>query len=251
MSATPSPSLPLATRPGLLERLVALVYSAPCPLCAGDRTGGRLCEACFTALPRLRAPCCAVCALSLDLASASADLAAPRCGACLEGRAFARALVLGPYSGRLREAVLAIKFAGRKALAYDLGRRLGASVALELPAVPLLVVPVPMGPARRRERGFNQAEILAEGLSRAVGGRLVSAALRRPDDRPPQTGLGLAARRANVRGAFVATRRVVQGRVVLLVDDVVTTGATVEAAAACLGRAGAESIWVAALARTP
>ena len=123
---------------------------------------------------------------------------------------------------------------------------------------PALIVPVPLHPSRRRERGFNQSELLAAGLVRALGsgwwGGAAScrrACLRRKRATPPQTGLSVAARRENLRGAFevVRARESCAQRVIVLVDDVMTTGATLSACARALKRAGAAQVMGLTLAR--
>lgn len=120
-----------------------------------------------------------------------------------------------------------------------------------------LIVPVPLHPSRRRERGFNQSELLAVGLARALGRQRAGAApqvakdcLRRKRATPPQTGLSVAARRENLRGAFeVIKPDAIRGRSIVLVDDVMTTGATLSACARALKHAGAAQVMGFTLAR--
>ena len=185
------------------------------------------------------------------------------CAACL--RAFgpagpilpppaplAAAGAAGPFAGPLRTAIHLFKYAGRGDLAGSLGRRLARALPEALPALgserDLVVVPVPLHPARQADRGFNQAARLALPVARALGAPVAAGALVRRRDTPPQTARDAAARRANVRGAF-AVRRPVSGTA-LLVDDVVTTGATAAACAEALLDAGTRRVLLAALART-
>jgi len=163
----------------------------------------------------------------------------------------------GLYAGNLRKALLHLKFHGREYL----GHRLGALLVRVWEALPepdsALVAPVPLHPSRRRERGFNQAELLARGLVRGLrkagrlhGLRLLAGSLRRIRATVPQVGLSVSARRANVSGVFsVARPEEVRNRTVLLVDDVMTTGATLSACAAALKRAGAARVLALSLAR--
>ncbi|HXH07782.1 MAG TPA: phosphoribosyltransferase family protein, partial [Vicinamibacterales bacterium] len=139
------------------------------------------------------------------------------------------------YEGALREIVHALKYDGRRSLARPLAalmRTCGPDLLEGADAV----IPVPLDGRRLRQRGFNQARLLAEGL-----GLPVLDALARTRRTPPQTSLPAARRHANVRGAF-AVRRPVAGLVVVLVDDVATTGATLFACARALREAGAREI---------
>lgn len=183
------------------------------------------------------------------------------CGECrADGPAFDGARSFGLYSGKLRQVVLRLKFAGDGLWGARLGELL-ASTWDSLPQVgeltSPLIVPVPLHPSRRRERGFNQSDLLAAGLVRALarqGGeaapQVAKACLRRKRATPPQTGLSVAARRENLRGAFeVVNPREVRGRAIVLVDDVMTTGATLSACARALKRAGAAPILGLTLAR--
>jgi len=150
-------------------------------------------------------------------------------------RAIDRARAIGDYDGALRAILQAFKYEGRRSLAEPLAalmRRRGADVLSGVACV----VPVPLHASRRRHRGFNQAADLA----RRLGIPLVHA-LRRVRATPTQTGLPAAQRHRNVRGAFALARHgeTIRGLVVLLIDDVSTTGATLEACARVLKAAGA------------
>jgi ComF family protein len=169
--------------------------------------------------------------------------------------------VVGPYEGRLRDVLHAFKYDGRRSLAPSLAA-LVRSQAVDLLTGADLVVPVPLHWARRRVRGFNQAHDLASSL-----GPPVVAALRRTRATIAQTELTAGARRRNVRGAFAiaparyrrgcwsaaaregATVAAIAGRVVVLVDDVITTGATLDACAGVLRAAGAAEVRAVTVAR--
>jgi ComF family protein len=151
----------------------------------------------------------------------------------------------------MREALHAFKFRGRRALAAPLGDLLAelAPPVLPGPAADLLV-PVPLHPRRERERGFNQALLLARRLGRVWARQVGGDVLVRSVATRPQTDLSADERRANVRGAFVLRHpEAVAGRHVVLVDDIMTTGATAAECAACLRRAGAASVGVLTVAR--
>jgi len=178
------------------------------------------------------------------------------CGSCQQGELeFDMARSYGLYTGNLRKAILHLKFHGREYL----GHRLGALLARAWEALPetdsAIVASVPLHRSRRRERGFNQAELLAKGLVKSLrkeegGLRLVAGSLRRIRATVPQVGLSVSARRENVSGVFSVSRpEDVRNRTVVLVDDVMTTGATLSACAAALKRAGASRVLALSLAR--
>lgn len=161
--------------------------------------------------------------------------ASASCPRCRRARgALDRSRAVGPYTGTLRALVHALKYDGYRSLARVLGRWMrehGGDVIGDAD----IAVPVPLHRRRARERGFNQAEDLARET-----GLPVVRALRRVRATPSQTDLPAARRHANVRGAFAVRRRIdVRGLRVLIVDDVCTTGATIDACARVLRQAGA------------
>ncbi len=205
-------------------------------------------------------PVCSQCGLPFASA-ATLDSSETRCGECRrEAYAFDLARSYGTYTGALRAAILQVKFNRRERLGRRLGELLAAPcLSLEEfgdgPA--LLLIPVPLHRRREHERGFNQADLLAQGLARklseANGGPhpvIETKNLIRTRATPPQTGLSVSARHENVRGVFeVRFPERVKGRAVALVDDVMTTGATLSACAAALKRAGASTVLAVTLAR--
>jgi ComF family protein len=171
---------------------------------------------------------------------------------------FVRATAYGSYEGGLRELVHLLKYDHVRPAAGVLGRMLAEAIAKLEPAwadAPLLVVPVPLHPDKLRQRGFNQAELIARAalkLAPAKDRLLMNAAgLARRRPTQSQTGLTRHQRGENIRGAFaVANPGAVAGREILLVDDVFTTGTTVSECARLLRRNGASRVWVATVART-
>jgi ComF family protein len=231
----------------LLDPVLAVVFPSRCPACAAPLPSprrGPLCDACWSALPRHRGPACH-CGLPL----APGRLA---CGRCRRGlSAFTAGASLGPYEGTLRVAVHELKYRSRRRAADRISEAMLDDLRVRgVLAGAAVLVPVPLHPRRRRARGFNQSELLARELGRRSGIAVAAAALVRRQDTPPQTGLSAAARRANVRGAFaVRHRSQVSGRAVVLVDDVLTTGATAAACAQVLRAAGAREVRLLTAAR--
>jgi len=180
------------------------------------------------------------------------------CGLCrrLEPP-FAKATAYGSYEGGLRDLVQLLKYERVRPAAAVLGRMLAEAVEdLEpfLGDARITVVPIPLHHGKLRERGFNQAELIAQAaLKIRPRGRfeLEADALQRQRETSSQTGLTRHQRRENIRGAFKVTRPAeTEGRQFLLVDDVFTTGTTVSECARILRRAGASRVWVATVART-
>jgi ComF family protein len=237
------------------DALLVATLAPPCAACArvlAQPTRGPVCEGCWAAIPRLKPPLCRICGGMLPSWRAlEADL--PRCEQCRqrgesvidEGR------TAGDYDGSLRAIIHAFKYDGRRGLAARLGA-LTREAGVDLLTDAACAVPTPLHPWRRFRRGFNQASDLAATLNLPV-----VHALRRSRITAPQTGLTAAARRANVRGAFslspFMSRRtrtsMLVDRIVVLVDDVRTTGATLEACALVLKAAGVREVRALTVAR--
>jgi ComF family protein len=171
-----------------------------------------------------------------------------RCELCRRGlRGFDAAYSFGAYEDTLRELIHLFKYSRIRTLAAPLGRLIASAIPTDQSFD--VVVPVPLHWRRRIERGFNQSELLARAVARRYGAPVVNV-LRRKRSTAAQAGLSNAKRRANVSGAFVAARpHAVANRRVLLIDDVMTTGATAAACASALHRAGARYVALLTLAR--
>lgn len=232
----------------LVDPLLCVVFPSECAACGKPitrPTRGPLCCACWSALPRHSLG--GLCRCGLRLVAGQGP-----CGRCRRGLSFfSRGTSLGPYEGSLRVAIHELKYRGRRRVAARLAEELvqadGVFPVLEGADA---LVPVPLHPRRLRERGFNQAELLALAVGRSTRLPVLRGALLRRRDTLPQAGLSAARRRANVASAFVVRRRgLVAGRVLVLVDDVTTTGATVHACAAMLRECGAKDVRLLSAAR--
>lgn len=222
-----------------ISRLIDAFLPGQCLLCGGLARAGAVCAACAADLPALGTPRCPVCAAPLPSP-------APACGGCLaRPPAFDATVAVWRYGFPLDSLVQFLKFRRRLASADFFARGM-----LDGPRPPGdVIVPVPLSATRLRERGFNQALELARPLARALGLRLDAASLARVRDTPPQSRLPWQARQGNVRHAFACAADF-SGRAVIVVDDVMTTGATLDAVARTLKDHGAIRVtnWVAARA---
>ena len=236
----------MAETGSMLDALRVGLFSARCASCDSRLTAptGLFCPTCEALVPSAGAAC-PRCGRPRD---EQVDASRP-CDRCLRRPPPWKELRSGgPFEGPLARAIRRLKYGGQPGLAPLLSER--------LPSVPVLedalfvVVPVPLHPARLRRRGFNQAALLARGLAQRTNAPLVHEALVRTRPTPPQVRQPSAsARRRNVEGAFaVRSEGRIRGRAVVLVDDVVTSGATVDACAKALRSAGANAVLVRAVA---
>jgi ComF family protein len=224
----------------LADGILSIVLAPDCVSCRQPLpapTRGPVCGTCWAAIVPFTPPLCVRCGDPLPTWR-PISLGALRCARCRRRpSAIAHSRAIGPYTGSLRDIIHGLKYDGCRSLAAKLALRMresGADLLDDADAV----VPVPLHRRRRRARGFNQAEDLARGL-----GRPIVRALRRRRVTRSQTDLPAAQRHANVRDAFAIRRRSnVSGLRVVIVDDVCTTGATLEACARVLREAGAREV---------
>ncbi|MFH1609171.1 MAG: double zinc ribbon domain-containing protein [Candidatus Bipolaricaulota bacterium] len=249
---------------------VGLLFRPACYLCAGPVPGlAPVCEGCLAELPRWTGTLCEVCGVGIGQ---GLDL----CRACaVEGQTYAWARTIGPYEGDLRRMVQALKYEGERALARPLGRLLARLIAGETSpqsaqsttvdngfgsetrnrepsalsafSAVHVVACVPPDPKRLRARGYHPAELLAREVARSLGVEC-RPLLRKSRASPPQVGRPREERRRAMCDLFKTHARG-QGEPVLLMDDVITTGATASEAARALGEAGFGDVGVLACAR--
>ncbi len=227
----------------LRESVLGFVYPPHCLLCREplDEPDG-LCSACWATLGIINGPRCLRCG--------SPGVSDP-CANCTDKVfVFTRLYALTPFSQSVQRLVHMLKYQGQTVAAQTLGRALGRMLAGEpLAAARPVVVPVPLHGSRQRERGYNQSVLIARAMAPLLDLSVQERALKRVRATETQTALDSAERGVNMEGAFRGRRDdLVRDRPVLLVDDVVTTGATANACAAALLEAGASEVAVAAVA---
>ncbi len=234
----------------LIDFALAAVFAPPCAACGHVLTQplrSAVCDTCWNAIAPFTGPTCATCGVPLPAWRTTSH----RLGRCARCRrrppVLTRQASIGPYDGALRDVLHALKYGRRPSVVPDLCSRLREAGSAVLDGVDACV-PVPLHWRRRWTRGFNQAKWLARGL-----GPPVVSLLRRARHTPPQVGLPAAGRRRNVQGAFAwnetggrrlgaAAGRLPPGTILVLVDDVATTGATLDACARVLRAHGAADV---------
>jgi len=226
----------------IIPDLLNFIFPSACPACSkptDSLSHAPFCRQCWQSIGPYTGPSCRIC--GVHLVSVHAD----RCQHCLEDPpAFTQALSFTHYEGLIAAAIHHFKFLGIRRLSRPLSEFLLFYDTEGIDAV----VPVPLSPASLKSRGFNQALLLSHHLSEQKKIQLLMDVLRKIVDTPPQVGLSAKERAANVKKAF-ACRGTVTGMNVLLIDDVMTTGATVNACSKQLLLAGAKSVFVLTLAR--
>ena len=222
---------------------LGLVYPPACVACGGATADPHgLCARCWSGLRLIERPYCERLGTPFALDLGTGPLLSPR--AIAEPPVFERARAVALYDGTARDLVHRLKYRDRQELARSMARMMAASGA-DLLADADLLVPVPLHWLRLWRRRFNQAALLARRIAHLSGKPCALRVLSRVKATKPQVGLTRAQRGLNLQGAFrvpAAARPAIQGRRILLIDDVATTGATGNAAARVLIRAGAKSV---------
>jgi ComF family protein len=233
-------------QPSAFESLISALFPATCVLCGAPGAGDHdLCAECAVELPWNRASCVR-CALPFAEQIPLGTL----CGRCQkQAPPFTRCITAFRYESAVPSLVVGAKFRSRLQFARLLGQCLAEAVREREVARPDVLVPVPLHPARLRERGYNQALEIARVVGRELNLPVDAHGCARLLATPPQAGLNGPARRRNLRGAFVMTRSPSWTRPAI-VDDVVTTGSTVSELSRVLLKAGVVRVDVWAVART-
>jgi ComF family protein len=236
------------------DALTAILFPAPCRICLQPLTNASripICETCLSSLERIAEPMCKCCGrpFAHPLASQTLQPLCRLCRADLYG--FSRARSFAIYNDALGAAIILLKYEAVMRLGDWFATRLAETIAQYGEGFrPDVIVPVPLHPDRLRERGYNQADLIARPLARRLGVKLRPDVLVRTRPRPPQLVLSRTERWKSVRGAYATREGVRVDKLrVLLVDDVMTTGATLDSCARALRKAGAAEVFGLTVAR--
>jgi len=222
----------------ICTKIERLLPAQPCLLCGAASPHGVWCKACDAALPYLNDALCPVCALPTFEGAV--------CGLCLrQPPHFARTVAAFAYAFPLAQVLQAYKFGERLELVHALAGQL----AQRIESLPDCIVPMPLHPLRLRERGFNQSLLLARELGKKLNVPVLPDACQRLRNTAPQSTLAWQARGNNMRKAF-SCRTEVAGKHIAVVDDVMTSGASLNELAQALKQAGASEVSTWVVART-
>ncbi len=225
----------LNIRPGF-KRLLA---AQPCLLCGAMSHDGLCCAPCDADLSHLTAEHCPICALPVHAGAV--------CGQCLQQPPhFDRTVAAFSYGFPVNQLIKSLKFHERLILVNFLADELEKRIV----TIPDAFIAMPLHPARLRERGFNQSQLLAKRIAGRQNIPLLTGVCQRVRDTPPQSSLPWKERNRNMRQAFVVSANAVQGKHIAIVDDVMTTGASMGALAHALKQAGASEVSAWVVART-
>ena len=233
----------------IFNQFIDIIYPPRCHICKKFLKTPSFCQQCFDGFSKITSPLCPICGRPF-VSGVDYDHV---CEDCLRKRPFYnRATAPYLYDGGLMKAIHQFKYEEKSYLANSLGPLLASFAKERLKEMDdCLVMPVPLHPKRLRERGFNQSLLLARYIADLSGTELDFLSLRRIRYTRPQTGLQRDERRKNVRRAFeLKNPHLAKGRTVILVDDVATTGNTLNECARALKRSGAEKVFCMVLART-
>ena len=233
----------------LLSDLLDFIYPPFCGICGQRLTDEEknICRMCWRSLAVIEEPYCRRCGLPLDLPG-------PVCPGCRSRqRHFSFARSFGIFDERLQRILHLFKYRRRRSLAERLAQILLPVIRQDRRFETMeAIVPVPLHGTKARSRGYNQSELIASRLSRKAGFNLLNGILLRVRNTPSQSSLGLTEREKNVRDAFrVRDPKTISEMRLILLDDVLTTGATADACAGALLKAGVKEVCVLTVARTP
>ena len=223
------------------ELLLDLIYPRRCPVCDNVLSfrGGLICKSCAHELETVNEPSCRKCGRRLFMDTAE------YCRDCLSvSHTFDRCISAFMYNDAMQRAIFRFKYGNRKEYAHFFVQSMARIGGREVKALhPEALIPVPLHKKRLSERGFNQAELLAKGLSKELGIPVITGLLERKKNTAPQKMLSREARRKNLKKAFQLSSCDVKLKRVIVIDDIYTTGSTLDEIAFLLKGAGVQEVY--------
>lgn len=237
----------------MIAKVLDLIWPRTCEVCGRpvDRTGRHVCSECLNRLPFVpQDGCCRICGRAVE--GLVGDYLCEDCARRSTRPAFDRAGSVLRFEDKAREMLLDYKFNGHLWLRDDFTDWLEASARARFPLEAVdIVLPMPVTRFHRLDRGYNQCVYLAKALAARIDRRYAGNVLKRQGKPKRQSELSEDARRENAKGTFAVSRDAwVRGRTILVVDDVMTTGATLSECAKSLKEAGAARVWCITVARS-
>ena len=243
---------------GLAEAFASFAFPPFCATCRQRMTGrrpGAICPDCWSESVRWGRGCCQRCGTVIANGENPDALPLPLlCEKChIDGWSCRDVRCVGPFSGAMADAVHLLKYSDNRSLAGTIAGLMAETIGRDREYLAAdMIVSVPLHPARKRERGYNQAQLLAEGLGRLIGIPAPDGLVVRTKHTATQTTMGREQRRRNVEDIFRAKRpEAIAGKTVILIDDVLTTGATIGACGQSLLNAGAQQVFALTAAAAP
>ncbi len=220
-------------------RILRLLYPDRCPVCNRVLQGRLICRGCAGKLPYVSQPACLCCGKPI------ADAREEYCGDCKKQKhAFCQGKAVFVYQGAVKKMMYRYKYGNRRDytefFAAEAAKRYGDWARQRAIT---LVMPIPLSKKKKRRRGYNQAELFARRFARLCSLPCDTKALARVRDTTPQKQLSVRGRKNNLKNAFKIDEDVVKSKRILLIDDIYTTGSTMDAAASVLKRAGAQEVY--------
>ncbi len=237
----------------ILKSLQSIIFPYSCCLCHQYSFNEPVCKQCWSKVLFINKPFCNICGKPFfnPILLETADYLI--CEECREEkRFFAKSISLAIYQEEFKEIIHQFKFYNKPYVGNYLGKKLSNLIRTEDKYKNIdIIMPVPLQKKRERERGYNQSLIVAKIIAKELKIKLLKDILRRRGDNPPQSNLSLKERKKNIRGCFyVKKANLIKDKRILIIDDVFTTGSTVNECARVLRHSGAREILVATLART-
>lgn len=232
------------------KRVLSLLYPKTCPLCQGIVRGeAELCVPCSGKLQFIREPKCKKCGKPFDIVDGEAEIR-EYCGDCgRQEHVYDMGMAVFQYNEAIRESIYRFKYQNQRTYAGFYGKAMAKQYGKLIGRLGVeVLIPVPVSEKKKISRGYNQAELVATALSDVIGCPVDDKLLIRTLHTAPQKELTPEQRRNNLKNAFKITENIVKYKVVLLVDDIYTTGSTIDACAAVLKSAGVEKVYFISLA---